>query len=321
MEYLNKAKERITEFTTTTIKRHGYVKPALVVLGGTILLCKLLKRFGFFAKKDVKGEVVFLTGGGMGIGKQMALALGLAGAKVAIADIRLDFAEAVAASINASGGTALAVRCDVGDPSSIAEAAQQVQDRLGAVTILINNAGIVSGQKILDNTLEAMERTIRINLTAHLYTIKQFLPDMVKKNHGHIVSIASLAGYIGISGMVDYSASKFGAVGLMESLRNELKLMGSGVKTTCVNPYYINTGMFEGVSLYNRWLFPMLDEKYVARRVLQAIRQETEVLVLPASGLLGIALKGIVSSGASDAILSILGLSKSMETFKGRTQR
>jgi all-trans-retinol dehydrogenase (NAD+) len=77
---------------------------------------------------------------------------------------------------------------------------------------------------------------------------KALIPSMIEKNHGHIVSIASLAGLFGVAGLSDYCASKFGAVGFDESLRNELTASGkTGVKTTVVCPYYIKTGMFDGV--------------------------------------------------------------------------
>lgn len=77
---------------------------------------------------------------------------------------------------------------------------------------------------------------------------KAFLPDMLEKNHGHIVTVASVAGLFGNAGLCDYCASKFAAVGFDESLRNELvNLNKTGVHTTVVCPYYINTGMFQGV--------------------------------------------------------------------------
>jgi len=86
-----------------------------------------------------------------------------------------------------------------------------------------------------------------VNCTSHHYTVRQFLPDMLKQNKGHIVTIASVAGLTACSGLVDYCASKFGAVGFDESLRVEMKTLKKNIKTTCICPYFINTGMFEGV--------------------------------------------------------------------------
>ncbi len=91
-----------------------------------------------------------------------------------------------------------------------------------------------------------MKKTLEVNTLAHFYTVKTFLPDMITRNTGHIVTIASAAGHIGVCGLADYCASKFGAVGFDESLRGELKHRGYNIKTTCINPYLIDTGMFKG---------------------------------------------------------------------------
>lgn len=318
MEHLEKVKTRSVDLFKKVTEKYGYAKPVAAIVGGLWLFNKLLVRFGFFMKKQLKGEVVFITGAASGIGKQMAFMFALQGAKVAIVDLNLSGAEEVANLINERQGQALAVYCDVSSYDSVHEAAQTVRERFGVPTILINNAGIVSGLKFLQGDLGRMEKTIQVNLTSHLYTLKELLPDMIRNDHGHVVTIASMAGFIGVSGMVDYSASKFGAVGLNESLRVELKLMHSKVKTTCVCPYYINTGMFHGISLAHQWAFPLLDEGYVARRIIQAIRQETEVLILPFTGMLASVLKAAVPAWFSDWVLNFLGLSTAMETFKGR---
>lgn len=93
---------------------------------------------------------------------------------------------------------------------------------MGDVDILINNAGIVSGKKLLDNNIKLIEKTIAVNTTSHTYTIREFLPKMIEKKSGHVVTIASISGMFGVCGLVDYCASKFGAIGLDEALRMEL---------------------------------------------------------------------------------------------------
>mmetsp|Transcript_53528 Transcript_53528/g.81215 ORF Transcript_53528/g.81215 Transcript_53528/m.81215 type:complete len:96 (-) Transcript_53528:154-441(-) len=94
---------------------------------------------------------------------------------------------------------------------------------------------------------------------------------MLKKNKGHIVTIASIAGHAGVQGLADYCASKFGAVGFDESLRHELRFQKSKVKTTCINPYYINTGMFDGVKSKFPIILPILGESYTSQRIINAI--------------------------------------------------
>lgn len=162
--------------------------------------------------------------------------------------------------------------CDVSSRDSVAQAGSKARYKFGEVTILINNAGIVSGKKILENSEAMMEKTIAVNTTAHLYTIREFLPAMIESKKGHIVSIASVAGTAAIAGMADYCASKFGAFAIDESLRMEMRHMGlyDKIKTTCICPYYINTGMFDGVK--TTALFPILDQHYVTNRIVNAIR-------------------------------------------------
>ena len=98
-------------------------------------------------------------------------------------------------------------------------------------------------------SLEKIERTFNVNVMAHFWTIKSFLPEMINNKKGHIVTIASLAGHSGTNKLVDYCSSKFANVGMDEALKAELYVQGvsSFIKTTVVCPYYISTGMFAGV--------------------------------------------------------------------------
>ena len=96
---------------------------------------------------------------------------------------------------------------------------------------------------------EKIERTFNVNVLAHFWTIKTFLPDMINQKKGHIVTVASLAGHAGTNKLVDYCASKSANIGMDEALKVELMVQGldSFIKTTVVCPYYISTGMFAGV--------------------------------------------------------------------------
>lgn len=91
---------------------------------------------------------------------------------------------------------------------------------------------------------------MKVNTISHLYTIREFLPGMIANKRGHIVTIASMAGLAGVPGLSDYCASKYGAVAIDESVRLELQQKGLDrfIKTTCICPYLINTGMFEGAN-------------------------------------------------------------------------
>lgn len=134
-------------------------------------------------------------------------------------------------------------RVDVSARESVyAAAAQMARDAVPEVSVLVNNAGVVTGRALLDAPDASIERTLRVNTLAHIWLLKAFLPAMLLRDHGHIVTVASSAGLVGVAGLVDYCASKFGAVGLDEALRAELRKLGKhGIRTTCVCPYFVTT--------------------------------------------------------------------------------
>jgi short-subunit dehydrogenase len=188
----------------------------------------------FLWQKSVKGDVAVITGGAGGIGRLMALRLAREGCKVVLLDINKAGLDSVAAEVAALGVTARAYVCDVSKREDIYRVCKQVEDDFGRVDILINNAGIVGGKTLLEADDNRMELTIRINTMALMWMTKALLPGMLRRNHGHIINVASSAGLVGVPGLVDYCASKFGAVGFDESLRIELKKLGTNVKTTCL---------------------------------------------------------------------------------------
>jgi all-trans-retinol dehydrogenase (NAD+) len=116
----------------------------------------------------------------------------------------------------------------------------------------------------------------------------------------------------------DYSSSKFAAFGFDESLRLELKHLHSKVKTTCICPYYINTGMFKGAKARLPILLEMLDEKWVSERTVQAIRQEEPVIVMPFFCNASFLMRALIPVGAFDFVGKVIGVSSSMDHFIGR---
>ena len=143
---------------------------------------------------------------------------------------------------------------------------------------------------------------------------------MIQSNSGHIVTIASIAGHVGVPGLVDYCASKFGAVGIDAALRFELYNSAPGIKTLCVCPHYISTGMFAGVSQGRfPWLIPTLTPQYVADSVVRSIVAGDAVLFMPRFVNLVPLLKGFTTARVQYLIMDFLGLSHSMDSFVGRS--
>ena len=113
---------------------------------------------------------------------------------------------------------------DVTDREAVYRAAAKVREEIGPVDILINNAGIVTCKTMLELPDPIIEKTFGVNILSHYWTIKSFLPDMIRQRRGHIVTVASVTGMAGVYGCTDYSATKFACIGLHESLYAELKV-------------------------------------------------------------------------------------------------
>ncbi|XP_050718227.1 epidermal retinol dehydrogenase 2-like isoform X6 [Eriocheir sinensis] len=229
--------------------------------------------------KDIRGNVALVTGGGSGIGRLMCLRLAAEGAIVVTWDVSEAGNLETAKQVQEAGGKCHVYTVDLCDRNSVYATAAKVKEEVGKVDILINNAGVVTGKSLMDSPDDSIVKTFDVNAICHFWTTKAFLGDMMAADKGHIVTIASMAGKMGGSMVVDYCASKFAAVGFHESLQAELKVGGKfGVKTTVVCPMLISTGMFEGS--YTRF-FPLLEPKWVADEVVDAILMDVSTLYLP----------------------------------------
>jgi all-trans-retinol dehydrogenase (NAD+) len=266
---------------------------------------------------DISGARVLITGAGSGIGRLMALDAAARGAaEIIIWDLSADSGEAVQAELTARGTAARAFALNVGDADQVEAAAAQV----GPIDVLINCAGIVTGKKLLENDEEAIRRVFEVNTFALYWTTKAFLPGMIERDRGSVVTIASAAGLTGVARQTDYSASKWAAVGFTESLRGELRADGSHVNTLAVCPFYINTGMFAGVQTKFPRLLPILEETDVSTRVLDAVESGREQLVMP-SLVRWVPGARLLPTRAFDKVMDFLGVNQTMDHFTGRTGR
>ena len=268
---------------------------------------------------QVAGRTALITGAASGLGRRMATAFTRLGGRVVLCDLDEQGAAMAAKQLQAEGAAAWSFRCDVSDRDDVAAVMAAVRSQAGPVDILVNNAGVVSGRHLVETPPEAIERTFDVNVLALYWMTKAVLPEMMERGQGHIVTIASAAGLVGVARQTDYSASKWAAVGFDESLRAELRRTAPALRTTVVCPFYINTGMFDGATSKVPWLLPLLDEREVVTRIMAAILRDRRRLFLPpVVGLLP--LGRVLPTFAFDALMDALGVNSSMDAFVGRTK-
>ena len=218
-----------------------------------------------------KNSNVLITGGASGIGKIMGrIALEKGAKSLIIWDINPVSIESARHDLGKMGKVKGYV-VDVSDNKKVTEAYEQVVKDCGEVDILINNAGIITSNKTFDlQTEDEILRTMHINTIAPMFVARAMLPGMLKRNCGHICTIASAGGMLSNPKMSVYAASKWGVIGWSDSVRIELQEMKSKVRVTTIAPYYINTGMFNGIKSP---IIPILKPEYVAKKVVKAIEK------------------------------------------------
>ncbi|EAW06309.1 short chain dehydrogenase/reductase family protein [Aspergillus clavatus NRRL 1] len=234
-------------------------------------------------------EVVVLTGGSNGIGRQVAELLGARGIKVAILDIQPPESQPLAPTVRF-------YECDISSPSAIAAAAADIRSSLGEPTILINNAGICSGKTILGSTEAQTRLHFEVNTLAHYWLAREFLPAMVTRNHGMVVTVASQAGYVTTPNLVDYAATKSAAISFHEGLAAELvaRYRAPCVRTVLLTPGSTRTTLIGRLTPEDTWFNPLLRPETVAEALVAQILSGSSghVLVPGSTGCFARVLRG-----------------------------
>jgi len=275
--------------------------------------------------KHIKDKLILITGGVSGIGQLMAFAFAEKHAKVIVWDINDNAIKEMENTARAKNIFIRGMVCDVSDRNSVYSQAQKLTAEFGPLDVLVNNAGIVSkkgenvvGPAFLGVSDENIIKLMNINTLSLFWTSKAFLPSMIERNGGHIVTISSAAGIIGVKGLADYCAAKFAAFGFDESLRMELRRMKSAIKTTVVCPFFINTGMFDGVKTRFPLFLPILKKEYVVKKIVKAVLKNKKRLIMPRF-VYSVYLLRLLPPAMMDLIADFFGISHAMDDFRGRS--
>jgi len=196
------------------------------------------------------GRVAVITGGGTGIGRATALVLAEQGADVVVVSNVADQAEAVAAEVRGLGRNSVARVVDVTDIAAVEALAAEVDVQFGRTDILVTCAGVMGARKFLTETTSAEWRTtMSVNLDGTFYCIKAFLPGMLARDSGRIITLSSASGKLPAALNSDYAASKHGVIGLTKALALELGLLGKhGITANTLCPGPIDTPMMDAIA-------------------------------------------------------------------------
>ena len=264
---------------------------------------------------QLKNKTILITGGASGIGRIMSRLSLEKNAKVIIWDINTQNIENTLKELSTLGNISSYV-VDVSNLVQIQEAAKKTKDEHGNIDILINNAGIVVGKYFHEHNATEIEKTFSINTSAPMHICNQFLSEMMAGNAGHICNIASSASLVSNPKMSVYAASKWAVFAWSDSLRLEMKQLQKNIQVTTILPYYINTGMFDGVQSR----IPILNPEAAALTIIKAIEKNKKIITIPGwiyrFTRFG---QAFMSVDVFDWFAgSIMGIYKTMDDFKGR---
>ena len=267
--------------------------------------------------KNLAGKNVLITGAGSGIGRLMSHYVADEHANTALIDINGAAVANTVEEIKRRNVKAVGYVCDISNRDAVMDVVAKIKQDFGPIDVLINNAGTVIGKSFFDLTLDEMQRTMNINYWGHIYFTKAIIGDMVARNNGAIVNVASSSGLIGMPILSDYCASKFAEVGFSESLRRELKKFKyTGVKVTCVCPYIIDTGLFKGFK--PMVMNPFIKAEDAARAIVEGFKKGKPYVMLPPLSIYGSMVLKLLPTPIFDWMLSSSGGSVAMDSFTGR---
>lgn len=287
-------------------------------LGAGMLVSKL-KNAG--AVNNLQGDKAIVTGGAMGFGFRTCQRLVREGVDVTIWDMNEEaMAKAKKELESIGGGRVYTYKCDVSDQKRVEELCAQAKKDMGRVDILVNNAGFFFPGVFHEQSVDEATRQIEVNYKAHVYSMHALLPDMVARNHGYIVNVASCASFFGVKGGTVYCSTKWAVHGFTDALRTEMACLGkSGVKFISVHPGKGETGMFEGIKLgVFSLVAPPIAHDVIAEGIVEAgLKRNSTIICRPRSIYVMWMLRGLIPNKIWDRIL-VPTAKHFVEDYKGR---
>ncbi|KAH1299764.1 hypothetical protein KXV31_000495 [Aspergillus fumigatus] len=224
-------------------------------------------------------ELVLVSGGCSGIGKQIMEDLSRKGIRVVILDINEPNFQ-LPRNVHF-------FKADITNSESIRAVAEKIRQKLGDPTVLVNNAGVGYDGTILDEPEAKIRQTFEVNTISHFLMVREFLPSMIRQNHGHVITIASMASFVAVGEMVDYCCTKASALAFHEGLTQELRYwyQARKVRTSVIHPLWVRTPMIQQLTdAGNQFKQPVMTPQVVSDAVVkQILTQSSGQVILPTS--------------------------------------
>jgi short-subunit dehydrogenase len=251
----------------------------------------------------LENSVVAITGAGRGIGREAARLFVQGGARVCLGDLDGDAAADAAAAI---GTGAHPFQVDVRSEDSVKEFVISIEDTIGPVDVLVNNAGVMPAGGFLDEDPETTRTVIAVNLVGPINAMRAVLPGMVERGRGHVVNVASMLGRTELPGLASYVASKHALVGLTAAVRAELR--GTEVTFTTVLPGVVNTELSAGIALPRALgRFARVEPEDVARAIVDSCHRDDREVAVPRWLALYPALRPFIPSAVESFVRRLIG--------------
>jgi NADP-dependent 3-hydroxy acid dehydrogenase YdfG len=247
--------------------------------------------------------VVAITGAGRGIGRATAERFAETGATVCLGDLDGDAAADAAAAI---GSGAHPFQVDVRSEDSVSDFITSIEDTLGPVDVLVNNAGLMPAGRFLDEDPRTTQAVIAVNLVGPINGMRAVLPGMLERGRGHIVNVASMLGRTELPGLATYTATKHALVGLTAAVRSEIE--GSGVSLTAVLPSVVNTELSSGIAVPRLFrALARVEPEDVAKAIVESCRARPHEVAVPRWLALYPALRPFIPRGLEAVVRRLVG--------------
>jgi all-trans-retinol dehydrogenase (NAD+) len=265
----------------------------------------------------IAGARVLVTGGAMGLGRLLGeLCLERGAAHLIIWDRDRAMLSDAVSSLSGRGYRVTGTAIDITRTEEVVRAGEALLREQGPVDILFNNAGIIVGRYFEEHSHAEIDRVLQVNVSGAMHVARVFLPAMVMRGRGHLVNMASAAGMASSPRMSVYVGSKFALLGWSEAVRIEMEERRTGVRVTTVTPFYIGTGMFEGV---RSPIVPIVRPLSAARQVVRAVERDRIFCRMPWIVYAMPFFHGLLPKRWFDGLIGRwFGIFSSMEGFRGR---